>query len=239
MLLDKIVDLSGPVPESLSDLNYVLTSVCREILDMTDDEILENRVQKFTLSTVNNSFPIENKKILNVFRNSIACEEINMSEKHKAMTGSGSLEEATDLTPVFCISPIAYEGTNTNFYNSQLEIFPTASFTDSAEVFYVDYTIFGPGNLNLVTIDSLVDDLSSTIYDYWTFDMEKAFIIRTAMKILHIRLTETNIEEEDQEISQLVQSSLQSLSQEWNDIKNVMRGVNPDDMQQMKSLGSN
>ena len=237
MLLDRIIDLSGPLPESLSDFNYILTSCGREVVELTDDgEFMEHKARKFILSSINNSLGVDNWKVLDVYRNSRQCEQVDLIDLLDVIPGSGSLQEATDYSPVYCISADALvDGTNT--YNATLKIYPEISSSDTGEIFYIMLPKFGAGGIDINSINSLEDDLINSNYDYWTFVMERAFIVRVAMKILHIRLTETNIEEEDAEISQLVQSSMQSLLEEWALLKSLLAGYNEEDAQKWKSLG--
>ena len=54
------------------------------------------------------------------------------------------------------------------------------------------------------------------------------------MDIGHLQ---SNIEEEDTEISQLVSATIASLAQEWEDVKNLLKGISKEDMEKWQQLG--
>ena len=239
-LLSRILDLSGPIPETIidtaGDLNYLLTSAAREVLDaQNDDELLGRSALSITLDADNPSMNPINKKILKVYREGIECDEAEAADRLKVKTGSGNLKEATAFSPVF-IQDVTVGLPGVGSQVAQLDIFPKMGRDETAEVWYLELPIFGQGLYDINSLESLETNLVNTSHAFWTFDSERAFIIRSAMKILHTRLIESNIEEEDMEVSQLVQATLGSLQGEWMSMLSILKGINPEDVNTMGQL---
>ena len=118
-----------------------------------------------------------------------------------------------------------------------MQVYPEPINGSYASVYYVEYPTFGAtGDLSVTTMEDLIHATDGTKFDYWTEDMEEGFIIRSAMRILQIRLSEVITEEEDTEVSQLIATALASVTGEWERIKGVLRDFNPDDQAQLESM---
>ena len=165
MLMDKILDLSGPIPESLSDFNFLCTTVAREIMDIMDDgEFLYNQSKTSLLTDINPTLDPKDKKILTVYRNNIECEEQQATDREDIKVGSGSLMEASSYSPVYIIDVTVPGGLN--LVTSELVIYPAVTRTEQGKVYWVPYPTVGED----FAIDMLnsMEDIEGD-YGYWTF----------------------------------------------------------------------
>lgn len=243
MLIDRITDLCGDLPETMTNPDYIFEVSAREVLDKIEDTtVVELKSRKFVLSEFTPTFNAEKRKILLILRHDvptsltgIECEEMDFVDLNKFVNGSGHLDEATAYSPVYSIAPLNIQNADLNLYSGEISIYPALTENSTADIYYIDYPRF-PEDLDVMSYNNLIDDTDGTVYDYWTPIMEEAFIIRSAMRILQIKLNESNIEEEDAEVSQLVENSLQHVSSEWQRIKGELSGSSPEEQERFKSM---
>tara|TARA_R100001443_G_scaffold4523_1_gene13081 strand:- start:9 stop:752 length:744 start_codon:yes stop_codon:yes gene_type:complete len=245
MLIDRITDLSGPLPETLTDPTYIYEVAAREVLDIVEDStFIRRRSRRFDLNASNLTFNTEGKKIVNVIRhdanderNIIECEEIDFTEAPDYKPGSGSLNEATSYSPVYSVLPTKVDDGALNIVSGELTVYPEPTNGSVASIYYIEYPTFGAsGDLNVTSMEDLIHATDNTRFDYWTEDMEEGFIVRSAMRILQVRLSEVVTEEEDTELSQLIQTALASVTAEWERLKSVLKDFNPEDQAQLESM---
>lgn len=83
MLIDRITDLAGPLPETLTSPTYVYETAAREVINIVEDStFIRRRARRFDLSESNLTMNTEGLKIVNVIRydnddarNIFECEE--------------------------------------------------------------------------------------------------------------------------------------------------------------------
>ena len=245
MLIDRITDLAGPLPETLTSPTYVYETAAREVINIVEDStFIRRRARRFDLSESNLTMNTEGLKIVNVIRydnddarNIFECEEKDFAEIAEYLPGSGSLNEVTAYSPIYTILPTKVDNGSLNIVSGELQVYPEPINGSYASVYYVEYPTFGAtGDLSVTTMEDLIHATDGTKFDYWTEDMEEGFIIRSAMRILQIRLSEVITEEQDTEVSQLIATALASVTGEWERIKGVLRDFNPDDQAQLESM---
>ena len=211
MLINRITDLSGELPSSLNNLNYIFTKAARDVLDLTIEEVFESEyINSVIIAGANSTFEPKNKKIIDVYRNRIKCKKEKWHDFDQFKEGSGRLKEATNYSPVYYYEPAIEAGVS-----RYLKIEPVPNEDEKVEIFYVSYPTF-PNDIDINVVNGLWNNGIAS-FNYWSRDMEDAFVIKSALEIVKVRYAEMAVDEEDSELTSLTQALLASLNNDWNE----------------------
>ena len=228
-LINRIYNLAGPVEAGeINNINNILENSARQIIDLVSDEdIFENFKKIYAYDSTNMPFDIREKRILAVLRADsntgglVECEQASALEIAKYKSTSGSLDEATEYSPAYSIQRTT--GTDIPGYYGAIQVYPEPSRDFGGEIWYIDLPSF-PEDIDCWGIDSLLE-LVGTEHAYWNTDMEGAFIVKSALDLLIIKLSDMNITEEDSEVSNLISSSIAQLTSEYENYKKKLQYI--------------
>tara|TARA_R100000664_G_C2731929_1_gene122252 strand:+ start:281 stop:970 length:690 start_codon:yes stop_codon:yes gene_type:complete len=202
----RIKDLVGFDFESntMNTENEGIKTACAEVIDrLPSDYLLKYAVSPTTITTTNpdSTFDATGKRILRVLRadNSVAiysvyriCEYVDI-DTFKELDDSDSIYAPTNHSPVYTIDSINSD------YN-YLKVLPTiSSGTENALVYYIEY----PSNIAMYTLESI---------DGLPHEVEHAIALKASIYILQVLISDTVQDEEDDEMLQMQQAQMQSLT---------------------------
>ena len=204
---NRIQDLIGFDFDSnaLNSENEGIKQACVEIIDiLPSDYLLRYAESPVTISNTNpdSTFDATGKRILRILRadsNNPAtqvyrlCEYVNI-DTFKEMSDGDSIYAPTAHSPVYTVVP------QHSSYN-YVKILPTLDSTyETALVYSVTY----PTNSAMYTLESI---------DGVPHEVEHAIALKAAMYIAQGAISDAVQDDEDQEMFQMLQAQLQSLTQ--------------------------
>tara|TARA_R110000803_G_scaffold50764_4_gene105208 strand:- start:4125 stop:4790 length:666 start_codon:yes stop_codon:yes gene_type:complete len=173
----------------LDMLNNFLKQSSRMVLDVLNNDYLNKDSLSINLSSAD-GVVINTKKISKVLRNNVGCIEIPLEAKDKVEAGSTSIYAPTTRSPIYYIEGQASGG-------AKLFIRPACSVGEVGKVYYNELPAPLHSDQEIVNFPD---------------EAEYSVIIGAAVKVLQYRLNRVLHDDEDAELSQVMQAELQMVN---------------------------
>tara|TARA_R100000406_G_scaffold90935_1_gene78266 strand:+ start:13267 stop:13941 length:675 start_codon:yes stop_codon:yes gene_type:complete len=172
-------------------LNNFLLQSARNVLDVLDDSYLAKNAITATI-TNGDGLTFKNKILVKVLRNNVGCVEVPLEMKSK-VSGTSSIYSPTDSSPVYFI-----EGQSSVEGGAKLFIKPNPSAQENGIVYHL-------------AIPSSISNTATSITNF-PDEAEYAVVLGSAVRLLQHKLNKLLHDDEDVELSQVVQNEMQLLN---------------------------
>ena len=180
---------------STAQLGILIADTINEWVEKAPIELLyKHSIESLTIP--NEGVAVSNKKLLKVFRDGRICA-VKDFEKHDMFTDSGSIHYASKYTPVCYIEALGATEVTGDIVGPHLKIFPLLENAETAKGYFFTYQTTISPTLETTSVPGVPPRMAPLI------------VLSVTEKVLAHKLGMMIHEEEDSEVSQIIEKQLQ------------------------------